>query len=107
MGQFHLTFKKKKWCGKSKSKNKKRVAFFLLFFSSLKGQHIHSISSSLGIDLSLLFLSRSLSLSLPSSRTKSAREKFSEITQPSLPPSGGSFDVRTFRERERERERRE
>jgi len=66
MGQFHLTFKKKKWCGKSKSKNKKRVAFFLLFFSSLtKGQHIHSISSSLGIDLSLLFLSRSLSLSLP------------------------------------------
>jgi len=77
MGQFHLTFKKKKWCGKSKSKNKKRVAFFLLFFSSLKGQHIHSISSSLGIDLSLLFLSRSLSLSLFPPRGRRAPEKSS------------------------------
>ena len=50
--------------------------------------------------LSALSFSFSLSLSLPSSRTKSAREKFSEITQPSLPPSSGSSNARTFRERE-------
>ena len=52
--------------------------------------------------LSALSFSFSLSLSLPSSRTKSAREKFSEITQPSLPPSGGFFRRARVSRRERE-----
>ena len=100
---------------KQKQEHEERGTIFLLFFSSPdekrererpRGQYISTrfLLPSGSISLCSFFLV--LSLSLPSSRTKSAREKFSEITQPSLPPSDGSFDARARFERERESEAR-
>ena len=105
MGQFHLTFKKKMVWQKQKQEQEESGIFFAFFLLAHQGA-TYPLDFFFPRDrsLSALSFSFSLSLSLPSSRTKSAREKFSEITQPSLPPSGGFFRrARVSRERERER----